>query len=89
VEPAIDLLTKSRAANPRPYHTHFQLAAALGLKGDLDGAKACLAESLKLNPEVNSLARFRAYRPWGNPRYWALYEKTAAAGLRRAGLPDE
>jgi adenylate cyclase len=89
VEPAIDLLTKSRAANPRPYHTHFQLAAALGLKGDLDGAKACLAESLKLNPEVSSLARFRAFRPWGSPQYWALYEKTAAAGLRRAGFPDE
>jgi TolB-like protein/class 3 adenylate cyclase/Flp pilus assembly protein TadD len=88
-EPAIDLLIKSRAANPRSWVTHFGLAAALGLMGDLDGAKTVLAESLKLNPEVNSLARFRAYRPWGNPAYWQLYEKTAAAGLRRAGFPDE
>ena len=88
-EPAIDLLIKSRAANPRLWVTHFGLAAALGLKGDLDGAKTVLAESLKLNPEVNSLVRFRAYRPWGNPAYWQLYEKTAAAGLRRAGFPDE
>jgi TolB-like protein/class 3 adenylate cyclase/Flp pilus assembly protein TadD len=88
-ESALDLLIKSRAANPRSWVTHFGLAAALGLKGDLDGAKMVLAESLKLNPEVNSLASFRAYRPWGNPKYWQLYEKTAAAGLRRAGFPDE
>ena len=89
VDRAIDLLIKSRAANPRPWVTHFGLAAALALEGDLDGAKAALAESLKLNPEVNSLARFRAYRPWGNPEYWALFDKTAAAGLRRLGFPAE
>ena len=89
VDRAIDLLIKSRAANQRPWVTHFGLAAALGLNGDLEGANAALTESLKLNPEVNSLARFRAYRPWGNPQYWALFEKTAAAGVRQAGLPDE
>jgi TolB-like protein len=89
VDRAIDLLIKSRAANQRPWVTHFGLAAALGLNGDLEGANAALTESLKLNPEVNSLARFRAYRPWGNPQYWALFEKTAAAGVRQAGFPDE
>jgi TolB-like protein/Tfp pilus assembly protein PilF len=89
VEPAIDLLIKSRAANPRPWVTHFGLAAALALNDDLDGAKAALAESLKLNPEVNSLARFRAYRPWGNPQYWTLYGQSAAVGLRRTGFPNE
>jgi hypothetical protein len=46
-------------------------------------------ESLKLNPQVDSLARFRAYRPWGSPQYWALFEKTAAAGVRQAGFRDE
>ena len=46
-------------------------------------------QSLELNPEVDSLAQFRAYRPWGNPQYWALFEKTAAAGVRRAGFPGE
>jgi adenylate cyclase len=89
VELAIELLIKSRAANPRPWVTHFGLAAALGLIGDLEGAKAALAESLQLNPEVDSLARFRAYRPWGNPQYWALFEKTAATGTRQAGFPDQ
>jgi TolB-like protein/Tfp pilus assembly protein PilF len=88
-EPAMELLIKSRAASPRPWVTHFGLAAALGLVGDLEGAKAVLADSLKLNPEVNSLAQFRAYRPWGNSQYWTLFEKTAAAGLRTAGLPEE
>jgi adenylate cyclase len=89
VDRAIDQLIKSRAANPRPWVTHFGLAGALGLNGDFDGSKAALAESLTLNPEVNSLTRFRAYRPWGNPRYWTLFEKTAAAGLRRVGLRDQ
>ena len=76
-------------SNPRPWVTHFGLAAALGLKGDLNAANAVLAELVRIKPEVNSLARFRVYRPWGNPQYWTLYEKTAAAGLRRAGFPDE
>jgi hypothetical protein len=88
-EPALELLIKSRAANPRPWVTHFGLAAALGLVDDIDGAKTALAESLKLNPEVNSLARFRVYRPWGNTQYWTLFEQTAEAGLRRAGFPDQ
>jgi TolB-like protein/Tfp pilus assembly protein PilF len=89
IDRAIDPLIKSRAANPRPWVTHFALAAAMGLKGNLDEAKAALMESLKLNPQVDSLARFRAYRPWGSPQYWALFEKTAAAGVRQAGFRDE
>jgi TolB-like protein len=89
VDPAIELLIKSRATNPRPWVTHLGLAGALGLKGEIGSAKTAVAEAVKLNPEVSSLARFRDYRPWGNPRYWALFEKTAAAGLRRAGFPDE
>ena len=89
LDPAIDLFVKSRAANPRTWVTHFGLAGALGLKGDLNAANAVLAELVRIKPEVNSLARFRVYRPWGNPQYWTLYEKTAAAGLRRAGFPDE
>jgi len=87
--PAIELLIKSRSASPRPWVTHFGLAAALGLEGDLDGAKMALAELIKLNPDVNSLARFRVYRPWGNAQYWTLFEQTAGLGLRQAGFPDE
>jgi TolB-like protein/Tfp pilus assembly protein PilF len=89
VDPAIELLIKSRAENQRVWLTHFGLAAALGLKGDLDAARTALAELRKANPKVDSLARVRELRPWGNSQYWALYEKTAAYGMRRAGFPEE
>jgi adenylate cyclase len=90
VDEAIDFFTKARAANPRMYYVHFELAGALGLKGDLERARASLAESLKLKPEINSLVALRHYVPWlTNPQGWALREKTANIGLRRAGLPDE
>jgi adenylate cyclase len=89
VDLAADLLIRSRTANPRLWVAHFALAAALGLKGDLDGAGTILVDLLKIKPEINSLTQFRAHRPWGNPKYWTLFEKTAAAGLRQVGFPDE
>ena len=90
VDEAIDLLRKARAENPRFWFIHFWLAGALGLNGDLDEARTALAESLRLKPEMNSLARRRADVPWvANPPYWALQERTLNVGLRRAGFPDE
>jgi adenylate cyclase len=90
VDGAIDMLRKARAANSRMYYIHLYLAGALGVKGDLDEARAELGEAIKLKPEVASLAGWRAYRPWiANPPYWALMKKTFNVGLRRAGLPDE
>ena len=89
IDEAIDFLMKSRDANPRL--PPLFLAAALGLRGDVDEAKAALAESLKLRPEWNSLARLRAtFSNWNaSPQYAALREKTVDVGLRRAGFPDE
>jgi adenylate cyclase len=89
VDEAIGLLRKARAARPRLWYVHRDLAAALGLKGDLDEAGATLARAIELKPEMNSLAWLRAYPGASNPQYWALHEKTVAVGLRRAGLPDE
>jgi adenylate cyclase len=87
---AIELFRKAVAANSRLYYTHLYLAAALGLRGDLDEARAELAVSLKFKPEINSIARNRAYYPFlANPQYRALSEKTVDLGLRRAGFPDE
>jgi adenylate cyclase len=87
---ATELLRKARAANPRLSYIHAWLAGALALQGDLDEARAELAESIKLKPEMNSLARIGALYPWNNhPEYRALAEKTFYAGLRRAGFPDE
>jgi adenylate cyclase len=89
---AIDLLIKARTANPRVWDTAYGLAGALALKGDLDGAKAALADSLKLKPEVNSLAQWYAYLPWtsktNNPQFWALQDATLDKGLRRIGFPE-
>jgi TolB-like protein/class 3 adenylate cyclase/Flp pilus assembly protein TadD len=89
VEQAIDLFRKSIAANPRLWYTHLHLAGALGLRGDLDQARAELAESLRFKPEINSIAAYSAI-PWHtNPGYRALAEKTEILGWRRAGFPDE
>jgi len=86
---AVELLSRARAENPRFWYIHYRLAAALGLRGQLDEARAALAESIRLNPEVNSLSRQRTAQPWGTPQYWSLYENTVNAGLRRVGIPDE
>jgi adenylate cyclase len=88
LEPAIEHARKACVANPRLYFTHLLLAAALGLKGELEAATAALAEAIGVRPEFNSLARLRAYMTWGSPKYWALRERTINLGLRRAGMPD-
>ena len=93
VNEAIDLFIKGRTASPRIWNFPFALAGALGLKGDLDGGRAALAESLKLKPEVNSLAQWYAFLPWTSkdnaPQFWALQDKTLNEGLRRIGFPEE
>jgi adenylate cyclase len=90
LDEAIELLRKACAANPRFFGTHLSLAGALGLRGDIDEARAEIAEAIKLNPEVNSLAALRAHYPWiTNPPLWALREKTVNVGLRQAGFPDD
>jgi TolB-like protein/Flp pilus assembly protein TadD len=88
VDQAVDLLRRARAANPRWWAIHHWLAGALGLKGELNEAGAALAESIKLRPEINSLAQYRAVSPC-TPQFWALREKTVNVGLRRAGMPEE
>jgi len=87
---AIDLLRRARAANPRLYYYHLTLAGALAFNGELDEAKVVLAEAIRLNPEVSSIAAWRRHRPWEtNPAHWAFVKKTLSVGWRRAGLPDE
>ena len=84
---AIDPLQTAHAANARWWVPQFYLAAAYGLKGDFDSAKAALAASQHLKPALRSIARMRAENPWlSNPQYWALQERTINLGLQRAGL---
>jgi len=93
LDQAIDLFIKGCTANPRVWTFYYGLAGALALKGDLKGAKAALVESLKLRPEVNSLAQWYEYLPWtskaNNPQYWALEHKTLSEGLRLIGFPEK
>jgi TolB-like protein/Tfp pilus assembly protein PilF len=90
VDEAIDLVRKAQAANPRLWWVHLYLAGALGLRGDLDEAKAELSESLRLNPDISSFVQWRAVYPFfNNPQYSALAERTLNVGLRRAGFPEE
>jgi adenylate cyclase len=87
---AADLLRRARAGNPRYWYVHLWLGGALALKGDLEEARAAVAEAIKLMPEINSMSRWRGSIPAiKNPQYWTLLEKTVNVGLRRAGFPDE
>jgi hypothetical protein len=62
----------------------------LALRDEHFEAKSALSQSMKLRPEISSLARWRADYPWySNPQFVALAEPTLYAGLRRAGFPDE
>jgi len=90
VDQSIVLFRRAIAANRELWFLHLNLAGALGLRGDLNEARAALAESFRLNPNLNSfsLARPRDFSRAGNPNFWALWEKTVAVGLRRAGFPD-
>ena len=92
VEEAITTAGAAIAAAPEMVEPHVNLGLALHLKDDFDGAKAALAESLKLRPEVTSLAQFRVWVPWTrkdrSPRYWAQEDKTLDEGLRRIGFPE-
>jgi len=88
LDQAIELLRKARTANPRLWYIHLNLAAAFGLRGDLDEARTGLAKAMQLKPEMSSLAWLRAYPGAGDQQYWTLYEKTLAVGLGRAGLPE-
>jgi|SRR5215469_7188158 len=88
----IDAEAGARCRDPHIWGTYLQFGwrrLALGLKEDFDGAATVLVDLLEIKPEINSLAQFRAYRPWGNSEYWALFEKTAAAGLHQLGLPND
>jgi adenylate cyclase len=89
IDQAIELLMRARAINPKLYSIHLNLAAALGLRGDLVEARAALAEAIRLNPNLTSLAAWRASNPTLNSAaLWTFVKKTVLVGLRRAGFPD-
>jgi TolB-like protein len=80
-----------RARNATPAHPLFRilLAAAYGLKGEIEHAVSELAEARRLvgDDRYSSIARLRAVVSWGVPK--VLVETTYFAGLRKAGMPEE
>jgi len=86
---ATDYLIKARAAAPQVWWIPFNLAGALSLRGDLDSGKAALNESLKLKPEINSIAQYLARKPWySSPKELPIEDRTLLEGLRRLGFPE-
>jgi adenylate cyclase len=89
---AVHFLSKARTIAPGIWYVHLSLAGALGLGGDIDSAKREIAEAVKLKPEANSIARYRAIAAsagFDHPAYLSLRDKTLDAGLRLAGFPEE
>ena len=88
VDEAITSLRTARALNPLMYYEHWWLAAALGLKGELDEARVALAKAIEMRPDVVSPPTCHGFTRRPTPAFITLFEQTAYAGLRSAGLPD-
>jgi adenylate cyclase len=89
---ALSLYRRARALAPTVWYVHDALAAALGLKGDIDEGKREIAEMLKLKPDANSIARLRAIAAtlgFASPALDAMAEKTLNVGIRRLGFPEK
>ena len=76
---AIDAANKAIDAGYRVFYSYLNLAAAHALKGDMDQAKAALAEARRLNPKL-SVKWLTERKPILQPAFDAL---------RKAGLPEE
>ena len=88
---AILWLERARAAAPEIPFVHALLAAAHGLRGDIERAAAELAKvrALAAANRWSSIAHLRAVGYWGVPKVRALFETTYLTGLRKAGMPEE
>ena len=76
---AIDEVSKAIATGNPNWYSFLDLAAAHALKGEIEEAKAPLAEARRLYPKL-SAKWIREQRPT---------QQSAIDGLRKAGLPEE
>jgi adenylate cyclase len=81
---------RKSAAIEKNWITYANLAAAYGLAGRLDDAKAALDELRILRPEFISLkgSMDRQRLITTSPRYLSLYEQNYLEGLRKGGVPE-
>jgi len=83
---AVDWLRRSLEANRNFPLTHFHLAAALGLLGTLDEARAAAKAGLALDPGF-TIRRFSTAKSSDNLTYLAGLERVCQ-GMRLAGVPE-
>jgi len=90
-EEAIPWLERALGAAPEVPFVHALLAAAHGLKGDMERAAPELAKVRRLAAanRWSSIAHLRAVGYWGVPKVRAMMVATYIAGLRKAGMPEE
>jgi adenylate cyclase len=79
IDLAIDELGNNIAEGHRTWYTFVDLAAAQARKGDIDEAKAALAEALRINPKL-SIKYLSVRHSLLRPSFDAL---------RKVGLPEE
>ena len=91
IDEAIAWLEKGRSAQPRASNAHSFLAAAYGFKGELERARAELAERQRLvgSDRYSSVARIRANGDLYTPALRDRWETVYFPGIRAAGLPEE
>jgi tetratricopeptide (TPR) repeat protein len=84
---AVDWLRRAIEANRNFPLTHFHLAAALSLVGELDEARAAARAGLALDPSF-TMRRFRDRgKSSDNPAYLSGMERVCQ-GMRLAGVPE-
>ena len=81
---AVNMARKAIASNPKFKSSHFSLSSALAWSGDMEGARAALAEFLKLDERRGTIERLRAANSHMSPNFDRVLE-----GLRRAGMPEK
>jgi TolB-like protein/class 3 adenylate cyclase/tetratricopeptide (TPR) repeat protein len=88
---AIAWLERARSLDPKSWNTHLFLAAAYGLKGELERARAELAEGQRLtgSDRYSSIARSRANGDLYTPALRDRWDTTYFPGIRAAGQPEE
>ena len=91
IDEAIPWLEKSRSARPEDPSADWFLAAAYGLRGDEQLARARLAEAIRVtaSDKYSTIARIRANGELNTPALRDRFESVFLAGLRKAGLPEE
>ena len=79
LDTSIEESSKAIDGGYRVFYSYLNLAAARGMKGDIEQAKKALAEALRLNPKLSVR--------WINERKPIL--QVAVESLRKAGLPEQ